>query len=127
MRECSGSGLVYTYNIYLLNNVTNQWISFRNSSYYFQYGQSNSNLTILGDMFKNNREQVIWMIELNVYITSRNISGSSSIILYVNFPPMSGTCNMNPLIGTTSTIFTINCFNWIDSDGFLVSYAFYGI
>jgi len=124
---CSGSGLRYTYNIYMLNNSTNQWIPFKNSSNYFQTGMVHSDLTVLSDAFLNHPQQVIWMIELNLYISSRNVSGSSSIILNVNFPPMSGTCNISPASGTTSTLFTIVCFGWIDPDGFLVTYAYYGI
>jgi hypothetical protein len=124
---CFGSGIEYTYSIYMLNNVTNQWISFSNSSFFYQTGSSNSDLTVFSDTFMKNPKQVIWMIKLNVYISSRNVSGSFSIVLYVNFPPMSGTCNVNPISFTTSTFFTIHCFDWIDQDGFVVSYAYYGI
>ena len=110
----------------MLNNVTNQWLPFSNSSYFYQTGRSNSDLTVLSDTFKNNPTQAYWMIKLNVYISSRNVSGSSSIVLYVNFPPMSGACNINPISFKTSTFFTINCYDWIDQGGFLVSYAYYG-
>lgn len=127
LSECSGSGFTYKYNIYMLNNSTNQWIPFENNSFFYQTGLLNSDLTVLHDAFMNNPQQVIWMVELNLFISSRNVSGSSSIILYVNFPPISGICNINPLWGTTETVFTLSCFGWLDPDGFLISYAYYGI
>jgi len=110
----------------MLNNVTNQWLEFTDNSYFYQTGQSNSDLTILSDLFMNNTNQVIWMIELTVFISSRNVSGYSSIILYVNFPPKLGTCDISPTSGTTDTLFTLNCYGWIDSDGSLISFAYYG-
>ena len=124
---CYGTGLVYTYSIYVFNNNTNLWTPFTNSSFYYQTGPANSDLTILSDLFMANPKQVLWKIELNVFIISRNVSGYSSIIMQVNFPPMSGSCNINPILGTTNTLFTINCFDWIDPDGFLVSFSYYGI
>ena len=123
---CYGTGLIYTYSIYMYNNNTNQWTPFTNSSYYYQTGPSNADLTMLSDLFMANQQQVLWQIELTVFITSRNVSGFSSVIMQVNFPPMSGICNINPLSGTTNTLFTINCINWIDPDGSLVSFSYYG-
>ena len=110
----------------MLNNVDNQWLEFTDNSFFYQTGQSNSDLTILSDLFMNNTNQVIWMIELTVFISSRNVSGYSSIILYVNFPPKTGTCDISPTSGTTETLFTLNCFGWIDPDGSLISFAYYG-
>ena len=102
----------------MLNNLTNKWVPFTNWSYYYQTGMLNSDLTILSNLFMDNPSQVIWMIELSTYISSRNVRGSSSIILYINFPPMSGTCAISPTNGTDETLFTINCYGWIDPDGF---------
>jgi hypothetical protein len=110
----------------MLNNVTNQWLEFTDNSYFYQTGHSNSDLTVLSDLFMNNTNQVIWMIELAVFISSRNVSGYSSIILYVNFPPKSGTCDIIPTSGTTETLFTLKCYGWIDPDGSLISFAYYG-
>ena len=110
----------------MLNNLTNQWVPFTNSSYFYQTGMLNSDLTVLSSLFLDNPKQVIWMVELNIFIPSRNVSGFSSIILYVNFPPMLGTCSVSPKSGTVNTLFTFNCFGWIDPDGFLISFAYYG-
>ncbi len=54
------------------------------------------------------------------------MSGKSSILFSVNFPPRSGKCTVNPENGTTQTIFNIKCTNWIDSEGSVFKFAFYG-
>ena len=41
-----------------------------------------------------------------------------------NSPPENGTCTINPLNGTTTTIFTIICSNWFDLNG-IKDYSFY--
>ena len=53
------------------------------------------------------------------------MSGFSSIIVKVNFPPKLGSCFITPKNGSTSTLFTIECSNWRDPDGSLISYAYY--
>ena len=48
------------------------------------------------------------------------------MILYVNFPPKYGECDINPKIGTALiTQFTIECSNFFDQDGFIATYYFY--
>jgi hypothetical protein len=42
----------------------------------------------------------------------------------MNQPPRNGSCLISPLSGTTSTLFTINCTDWIDEDG-IKDYSFY--
>jgi hypothetical protein len=42
----------------------------------------------------------------------------------INQRPENGSCTSNPENGTTSTIFTINCSNWFDSDN-VTDYSFY--
>ncbi len=54
------------------------------------------------------------------------MSGKSSISFFVNFPPRSGKCTVNPENGTTKTLFGIKCANWIDSEGSVSNFVFYG-
>jgi len=61
-----------------------------------------------------------------VHISSPNVSGKSSILFSVNFPPRLGYCTVNPAIGTTKTLFGIKCGNWIDTEGIVFNFAFYG-
>ncbi len=51
---------------------------------------------------------------------------SSAINFVINQPPQNGSCSINPLNGTTSTLFTISCSNWFDQDG-IKDYSFYGV
>ncbi len=44
----------------------------------------------------------------------------------VNQPPVNGSCSINPLNGTTSSLFTISCPGWVDADG-INDYSLYGI
>jgi hypothetical protein len=44
----------------------------------------------------------------------------------INQPPSNGSCSINPLNGTTTTLFTISCPNWFDEDG-VKDYSLYGI
>ena len=49
-----------------------------------------------------------------------------SILFFVNFPPRFGYCVVNPQIGSTLTQFDIKCADWADTEGSLVSFAYYG-
>lgn len=123
----NGNDFAYVYNLFMYDDVNNLWPPYTNNLNYFQTGRANSDLTILSDLFMGNPQQIIWKIELNVFSSTQNLTGYTSILLYVNFPPIPGSCNVDPLLGTTSTLFTLTCVGWFDSDGLLISYAFYGI
>jgi len=105
--------------------ITNQWLLFTNSSYYYTENNGLS-LTMLENLFSDYSSQTIWKVELVALIPSRNASGSSSVMFYVNFPPRLGWCDVNPKNGSTNTLFSISCSNWVDPDGVVVSYAYYG-
>jgi len=54
-------------------------------------------------------------------------SASKEIILKMNQSPLNGTCEVNKLNGIAfETNFTVKCFNWVDSDGLVYLYSFYG-
>jgi hypothetical protein len=124
---CDNEINIHTYYLYMLNSTTKQWILFSNSSFYFYTGlYPYKDLTLKEELFKTFSSQAIWKVELNVYLPSKNLSGSASILLFVNFPPKGGSCDVNPKNGTTETFFSISCWNWIDKDGELNSFAYYG-
>ena len=124
---CYGDGITYIFNIYILDTQTNQFVLFEDRTYVYQYNYIYSFLTILSDLFSLNPNQNIYKIEYSVFIESRNVSGSSSLILYVNFPPKYGECDINPKIGTAYiTEFVIDCSGYIDKNGFVVAFSFYG-
>ena len=110
--------------MFSFNSSTNQWTLFTRSEYFFQTGLDL--LTLKEDIFRDHPSIIIWKIELEAHISSRNVSGKSSMFFFVNFPPRQGYCNVNPENGTTLTRFLIKCSDWIDTEGSVSNFAFYG-
>ena len=121
---CHGDDISYQYYIYSLNSSPNQWAPFTLTKYIFTTGLDL--LTLNEDIFSDHSSIIIWKIEFEVHISSRNVSGKSSILFSVNFPPRFGDCTVNPENGTTQTLFGIKCGNWIDLEGSVFYFAFYG-
>jgi hypothetical protein len=116
----------YNYTLYML--ISNQWIPLTNTSYFFYTGlMPQTSLNVKEDLFQDYPLQKIWKIELNVFVPSKNTSGSTSIKFYVNFPPQQGSCDINPKLATTNTSFSISCMNWVDPDGILSFISYYSI
>jgi hypothetical protein len=90
-------------------------------------GLSNTELTVKKDLFQDFPSQNIWKVEMNVFFPIQNISGSASVIFLVNFPPKNGSCIMNSNNGSTNSLFSISCLNWIDLDGNIDYFAYYGL
>ena len=124
---CNGLDMSFKYNFYTLNSNTSQWIPFDNSSYYYPTIQSNADITVLSDLFRDYSNYIIWKFELVITVVALNKSQYTSLVAYINQPPVPGMCGMNPINGTTSTIFTIFCADWSDNDGGLTNYTFYGM
>ena len=128
LNGCDNETNIYEYYLYMLNSTSKQWIPFRNPSlYFYTVLYSYKDLTIKEELFQIYFTQTIWKVELSIFVPSKNVSGSSSVLFLVNFPPRDGLCDVNPKNGTTETIFTIFCWNWIDTDGSLDSFAYYGM
>jgi hypothetical protein len=119
---CDSATVTYEYKIYMLN--AKQWIPFTNISYFIYTGLAPyTSLTVKEDLFFDNFPQKIWKIDFGTL----NTNSSSAIVFYVNFPPRFGTCDISPTNGTTNTLFSIMCLNWMDLDGSLNSFSYYGI
>ncbi len=82
-----------------------------------------SNLTITNQLFLNNLQIFYWRFEV-IYLFMSEKS-SSAINFVINQSPRNGSCSITPLIGTTATLFTINCINWMDENG-IKDYSIYG-
>lgn len=70
-----------------------------------------------------------WKVELTVSTTTNGVTtnGTNSIILKRNQVPYNGMCSLQNSTGyALQTMFVINCTKWIDADGFIISYKFYG-
>jgi len=121
-----GESLDFKYKLYSRTLTSDPWVFFAKENFFFTSGQSFSDLTLKEELFGNYSSYKYWKIELMITKTGRNVTGVSSVVFYVNFPPHLGQCFVEPNAGTTLTQFSINCVDWIDSDGSLVNFAFYG-
>jgi len=125
---CNGTSLVYSYNIYMLQSPTT-WVPFTNPSYFQQSGSLNSVLTVSQQLFADYPAQIIWKIELVLQVVlsaNETYFSPSSMSIFVNFPPIPGTCDVFPKSGNTSMQYSIICNNWADASGVVVTFVFYG-
>jgi hypothetical protein len=71
-----------------------------------------------------------WKIELTVDTTVNNeiLTGVGSIILKTNQPPYNGSCIVFNHTGyPLETNFTITCKNWLDDDGYITQFEYWGM
>jgi len=86
-------------------------------------GMNTSNFTATNQLFITNPSIIYWRFEVIYFFGLQ--SSSSALNVMINQPPENGSCSINPLNGTTSTLFTISCLNWFDKDN-IKDYSFYG-
>ncbi|CAF3707907.1 unnamed protein product [Adineta steineri] len=102
-----------------------QWILFNNTILYeniWFFGTNTSNFTATDLLFLNNLQISLWRFEV-VYTFLSAIS-TSALNFIINQPPANGSCSINPLSGTITTLFTIECPDWYDVDG-IQDYSLY--
>jgi len=89
-------------------------------------GAQTSELTLSSSLFLSNPTILFWKVELTAEV-SQGVFGTSSIILKTNKLPYNGNCYVDKLVGVSlSDYFNIRCENWIDSDGTIQTYEFFG-
>ena len=126
--------LHYKYTVYKYWSVANtdvdiqeKWYPYASNDSYT--GQTTADLTAFTKLFQDNPDTHIWKFTLEAKAMSAETGvakGASSLIVYINQVPTSGTCSISPLSGTSvSTVFTIDCANWLDPDGTIFKYNFY--
>ncbi|UJR11342.1 hypothetical protein I4U23_015523 [Adineta vaga] len=118
-----------TWNVYhsTINSTSNftQWTILNQTTSYqnrWFFGTNTSNFTATNQLFSSNPHIYLWRFEV-VYIFS-NETGSSSFNFFINQPLSNGSCSINPLNGTTTSLFTISCSNWFAEDE-IRDYALY--
>jgi hypothetical protein len=126
----------FSYNVYMIIRnktsllTTTQLVPFK-SGYFVAQGEHNSDLSVSSSLFCDYPSQFEWKFELNLFMSSngknRNFTTTTSLLVYVNHPPKSGSCNIEPKNGTTSTLFNIHCDAWIDEVGHVAAFSFYGL
>jgi hypothetical protein len=77
-------------------------------------GRNSSNFTSTSRLFIENPSVELWRFEVTYRFVSAN--SSSSLNFVINRSPYNGSCSINPLNGTTSTVFTVSCPDWFDED-----------
>ena len=78
-------------------------------------GRNTTNFTATNQLFLANPQVRYWRFEA-VFSFVTEIS-SSALNFVINQPPSNGSCSIFPLQGTTSTLFSISCPDWVDEDG----------
>jgi hypothetical protein len=78
-------------------------------------GGNTSNFTAINQLFLSNSQINLWRFEVVYSFVSE--TSSSALNFIINQPPFNGSCSIDPLNGTTSTLFTISCPNWFDENG----------
>lgn len=88
-------------------------------------GTNTSNFTATSKLFMDNINITYWRMEVVYYFDSE--TSSSALNFQINQLLENGSCIIDPLSGTTSTIFFFNCSGWnnTDNDGIL-KYSVYG-
>ncbi|CAF4271883.1 unnamed protein product, partial [Adineta steineri] len=102
-----------------------QWTLFNQTSSYeniWFFGTNTSNFTATDELFLNNLQISLWRFE--VVYTFQSETSTSALNFIINQPPSNGSCSINPLNGTITTLFTIKCPNWYDVDG-IQDYSLY--
>ncbi|CAF1320727.1 unnamed protein product [Adineta steineri] len=102
-----------------------QWTLFNNTVLYeniWFFGTNTSNFTATDLLFLNNLQISLWRFE--VVYTFQSAISTSALNFIINQPPVNGSCSINPLDGTITTLFTIECLNWYDVDG-IQDYSLY--
>ncbi|CAF1615089.1 unnamed protein product [Adineta ricciae] len=100
------------------SNVT-QWSLFNQTDLYeniWFFGRNTRNLTIINKVFLSYSQYSYWRFQVDYEFESVRRS-SSALNVVLNQPPVNGTCLIDPVNGTTSTLFDVNCMNWVDNDG----------
>jgi hypothetical protein len=87
-------------------------------------GGNTTNFTATNDLFLAYPQINLWKFE--VVDTFLSETSSSSLNFIINQPPSNGSCSIDPLNGTTSSLFNISCSDWFDADG-IKDYSFYGM
>ena len=81
-------------------------------------------------MLQSEPDIMKWKIDFTVLTSSiygGTALGQSSIVVGINQLPVNGTCIVNPTIGKAAgTYFVINCTNWVDPDGVIARYEYFG-
>ncbi|CAF4254278.1 unnamed protein product [Rotaria sp. Silwood2] len=117
-----------TWNIYqgLDNSSSNttQWILFNQMISYeniWFFGRNTTNFTATNKLFLENSQIKLWRFEVIYALTSE--TSTSALNFAINQPPYNSSCSINPLNGTTSTLFTISFWTKDSSERLMIAFS----
>ena len=88
-------------------------------------------LTLMPDLFSTYSSVLYWKIDffvVKINKLNQQTPGTASLILLVNSVPSGGYCFLDKYNGISLlTIFNIKCLNWMDKDGYVAKYEFFGM
>jgi hypothetical protein len=95
-------------------------------SYYKYQPASTTAFTLQQSLFNDFPNVQSWMVQYSA-TAGATVTGSSSIVLFVNQLPMGGTCNVDRTTGTAlSTYFVVSCSGWVSPGGSITTYELNG-
>ena len=85
---------------------------------------------MLPALFANYSNVLFWKVDFYVSTVdtlNQVNTGMGSLTLLVNNLPYGGYCYVDKYNGTSlSTLFNVKCVNWLDKDGFVAHYEYFG-
>ena len=113
------------FTVYVDVNGNSTWQVYNDSANKI-IGSETNELTLLSSLFLSNPLVLFWKVEFRATV-NESVFGTSSIIFKTNQVPYNGSCSVDKSDGISlSDYFTLRCENWIDSDGTIQSYEFFG-
>ena len=127
----------YEYRLYkkwVLSNedVQEKWvpINIQNDNSLAMGGYTDE-LTLFSKLLMGFKNSDMLKVEFRVNTESEDMGvsiGASSLYLTFNKLPYGGSCGVTPSAGNASeTDFKIFCTGWVDDDGFIAKYEYYGL
>jgi hypothetical protein len=87
---------------------------------------SKKELVVSSSFFGNYSQYQLWKIELEILV-NQTIKGAASLNFKMNTLPRNGYCNVSTSNGISlETLFYIMCQNWVDAEGEIQAYEFFG-
>lgn len=111
--------------------INSHWENLDNASLNnFTMGDETTELTIFNTIFDYFKNTDFWKVHFDITIVNefnQSVTGSTFINFRVNKKPYNGDCKIDLLNGIAyHTNFKIECKNWIDDDGYIIRYEYFG-
>ncbi len=118
------NGMILYENVWFFGNKILLFVFYDEICLLIVLGTNTNNFTAIDTLFLNNPEITLWRFEVVYQFLSEK--STSALNFIINPSPDNGSCSMNPLNGTTTTLFTVSCPGWFDADG-IKDYSLYGM